>query len=98
MGFGISNSKVLAECDRKASTVMFLRSPRKAKGTRGHNPDNQYATWRSAKRSLRRQLTKAGVILRSGRSWVKYKKGALKAYRQYQEDKTMGGMLENTAD
>jgi len=94
MGYGISNSKILAECDRLANTVRFLRSPRKAKGTRGHNPDNKYAPWRSKKRLLRRQLVAAGVILRSGRSWVKYKKEAKKAYRQYQQDETMGGMLD----
>ena len=74
--------------------VMFLPCPRKVKGTRGHNPENKYAAWRSPKRLLRRQLIKAGVILASGRAWVKYKKSAQKAYRQYQTDETMGGMLD----
>ena len=74
--------------------VKFLPCPRQKEGTRGHNPDNVYAQWRSPKRSLRRQLTKAGVILRSGRSWVKYKKSAQKAYRQYKQDETMGGLLD----
>jgi len=80
--------------DRHGMIFLFLPTPRKAKGTRGHHPKNAYATWRSPKRLLRRQLIKAGVILRSGRSWVKYKKSAQKAYRQYKQDETMGGLLE----
>jgi hypothetical protein len=74
--------------------VMYLPCPRKLKDTRGHHPDNEYAKWRSPKRSLRRQLVTAGVILKSGRSWIKYRKSAAKAYRQYQDDQTMGGILE----
>ena len=93
MGYGISNSKKLAECDRKANTVRFLRSPRRAKGTRGHNPDNQYATWRSPMREARRKI---GWL--TGRQWVKFRKFGQKMYRKMQDAKTMGGMIDNAAD
>ena len=68
--------------------VMFLRSPRKQPGTRGHNPDNQYATWRAPMREARRKLGWP-----SGRQWVKFRKFGTKAYKKYQEEKTMGGLI-----
>ena len=88
MGYGISNSKVLAECDRKANTVLFLRSPRKLPGTRGHNPDTQYARWRSPMRDARRQV---GPI--SGRQWVKFRKFGSKAYRAFKAKQSMEGII-----
>ena len=94
MSHGISNSKILAKCDVKAGTVMFLSSLRKEKGTRGHNPTNRYALWRSPMRDARRQV---GPI--SGRQWVKFRKFGQKAYKKFMEQKTLGGMIEpNTTD
>ena len=90
MGYGISNSKVLAECNRKADTVRFLRCPRKLKATRGHNPDNKYAKWRNPLRDARRKFGKI-----SGRQWVKFRKYGQKAYRQYVKTQTDRGMNEN---
>ena len=78
--------------------VLFVPCPRKLKGTRGHNPENHYARWRSPRRSLRRQLTKAGVILHSGRAWRRYKKDAKRMYRAYQQDATLGGMLDDATN
>ena len=92
MGHGISNSKVLAECDLKAGTVMFLRSPRKADGTRGHHPDNSYAVWRNPLRDARRKL--GGM---SGRQWTLFRKYGQKAWRQMQRETTMGGTIEADA-
>lgn len=43
MGFGISNSPILAECDRKAATVLFL-------------PASKYMPWRNPMRDARRQM------------------------------------------
>lgn len=90
MGFGISNSKILAECDRKAGTVLFLRSPRKTKGTRGHNPDNKYAIWRAPLREARRKM---GWPL--GRQWVKFRKFGSKAYKKFVAAKAERGIVEN---
>lgn len=90
MGFGISNSKVLAECDRKANTVMFLRSPRKEKDKRGHHPDNQYAVWRSTMREARR---KVGHL--SGRQWVRFRKFGAKAYRAFKAKQLMEGIISD---
>lgn len=89
MGYGISNSEILAKCDRKANTVMFLRSLRKAKETRGHHPDNKYAQWRSPMRDARRKI---GPI--SGRQWVKFRKFGSKAYRAFKNQQTMGGIID----
>jgi len=93
VGFGISNSKILAECDRKAATVQFLRSPRKVKDTRGHNPENKYAFWRSPMREARRAV---GWI--SGRQWAKFRKFGQKAYRKYQAQGAGGAIDANPTD
>ena len=93
MGYGISNSKILAECDRKANTVRFLRSPRKAKGARGHNPEATYASWRAPMREARRAI---GWL--TGRQWIKFRKFGTKAYRQHQASFTDRGMNANATD
>lgn len=73
---------------------MFLRSPCKEPGARGHHPDNQYAKWRNPLRDARRKFGKI-----SGRQWVKFRKYGQKAFKKYQEEKTMGGLIvENTID
>ena len=67
--------------------IRFLPSPRKAPGTRGHNPDNQYAQWRSPMREARRS-----VGWPSGRQWIKFRKFGSKAYRAYR-DSCAGGTI-----
>ncbi len=91
MGFGISNSKILAECDRKTNTIRFLRSPRKLKENRGHNPDNKYAVWRNPMREARRKIRWP-----SGRQWVKFRKFGSKAYRRHILEQEARGMNANT--
>jgi len=63
------------------NTILFLRSPRRdPEGPRGHNQNNEYAKWRNPKRSLRRKLIEAGVDVRSGRAWRRYRKAATAAF------------------
>lgn len=91
MAHGISNSEALAECDRKANTVMFLRSPRKEKGKRGHHPDNKYALWRSPMREARR---KVGHL--SARQWVRFRKFGAKAYRAFKAKQLTEGIINES--
>ncbi len=70
---------------------MFLVSPRKVPGTRGHNPANQYAAWRNPMRDARRKLSPI-----SGRQWVKFRKFGSKAYRQLVLEQETRGMNANT--
>ena len=93
MGYGISNSKVLAECDQKANTVRFLQSPRKTKGSRGHNPANQYAAWRNPMREARRKIGWP-----SGRQWVKFRKFGSKAYRNFKASGAGGAINDAKTD
>jgi len=74
-------------------TVLFLPCPRKNPGTRGHNPNNEYAKWRNPLRDARRKLAPI-----SGRQWVKFRKFGQKAWKKMQEEKTLGGMLANPTD
>jgi hypothetical protein len=77
--------------ERKEGWVIrFLPSPRKAPGTRGHNPDNQYAAWRSPMRDARRE-----VGWPSGRQWVKFRKFGSKAYRKHLASGAGGAINES---
>lgn len=67
--------------DKYGMIFFFLPSPRKLKGTRGHNPDNQYAAYRSPMRDARRQVNWPG-----GRQWVKFRKFGAKAYRKWKSE------------
>lgn len=73
--------------------VMFLRSPRKAKGTRGHNPECKYAAWRSPMREARRKLGWP-----TGRQWVKFRKFGTKAYKKWQAEGAGGTIDANPAN
>ena len=73
--------------------IRFLWCPRKAAGTRGHNPENEYAAWRSPLRDARRKLGWP-----SGRQWRKFRKFGQKAYRQHVATQTDRGINANATD
>ena len=70
--------KVYKAVDRHGMIYLFMPSPRKTRGTRGHNPLCRYAEFRSPMREARRE-----VQWPSGRQWVKFRKFGLKAYRKH---------------
>jgi len=57
-------------------------------------PSSEYSKWRNPKRSLRRQLIKAGVISKSGRQWTRYRKEAVRAYKADRDARAMEGVID----
>lgn len=86
---GDRRPQALKGVDRHGMIFIFLPCPQKAEDSRGHNPNNTYATWRNPMRDARRQ-----VGWPSGRQWRKFRKFGQKAYRAYQEAQTMGGIID----
>jgi len=82
--------KVYRVVDKHGMIFTFLPSPRKLRGTRGHNPENHYAGWRAPLREARRQIG-----WQTGRQWRKFRKFGMKAYRKHIATQTDRGINVN---